>query len=149
MKTIKNILILSLIASVLVFPSCGDDDSELTIDQLIAGTWTLSSVTVDGGDATSEFTGFSMTITDGGSYTVNNGGGLLSGGTYFLNSWGTVTTHSSMDLSESSGIATYSAQVVMSNGNTTLTLSFYNPTTTFGSGRTEGARGDYVFVLNK
>ncbi|MDH5475139.1 MAG: DUF5004 domain-containing protein [Cyclobacteriaceae bacterium] len=149
MKTIKNIFALALIASVMVFPSCGGDDPGISFDEKMNGTWILTSVTVDGNDVTSDFTGFQLSLSysgpdyGGGSYNITNANNILSSsGSYSLNG----TT--SMNLNGDDGSST-SATISLSADDTTLTFSFYNPTTTLGGGRVEGAAGDYVFVLNK
>ena len=152
MKTIKNIFALALIAFVMVFPSCGGDgggEPSISFDEKMNGTWTLTSVTLDGTDVTSDFTGFQISLSSsgpnsgGGFYTITNGNNMLySSGSYSLNG----TTN--MNLNGDDGSST-SATISLSADGTTLTLSFYNPTTTLGGGRVDGAAGDYVFVLSK
>jgi len=153
MKTIKALLSIAVVAALTVFSSCGGGDDggapSISIDEKLSGNWSLSSVTRDNSDVTGEFSGFSISLSSsgpnsgGGSYSASNGGTLLTSGSYSLS--GT----SSISFSESSGSVTYSATSSLSNEDKTLTISFYNPTTTFGGGRTEGLAGDYVFVLNK
>lgn len=153
MKTIKNIFTLALLATVLIFPSCGGDGGEnepsISFDEKLNGTWTLTSVTVDGSDVTSDFTGFQISLSSsgpdsgGGNYTITNGNSVLfSDGSYSLNG----TTN--MNLNGGDGSNT-NATISLSADEATLTLSFYNPNTTFGGGRVDGAAGDYVFVLSK
>jgi len=151
MKTIKNILLLSLIATMLVFPSCGGgDDPSISLDELLSGSWKLSSVTVDGNDVTSDFSGFTLSLSSngpnsgGGYYSATNGGSLLTSGSYNVDNTKIYT------MNESNGQNSYSiTSFSLTNDNKTLTFGFYNPTTTFGGGRIEGLSGEYVFVLNK
>lgn len=154
MKTIKNIFILAIITTIITFPSCSSDDSSdtdisITIDEKLAGSWSISSVRLDGADVTGDFSGFGVTLnsngngSNSGSYTVNGGYNLLDGsGSYSVN--GT----SSLSLSTNQG-NNITVSIELSNDDNTLSFSFFNPTTTFGGGRINGTAGDYVFVLNK
>ena len=150
MKTLKTFLSIAVVAALTVFSSCGEDEPGLSFDEIVAGTWSLSSVTVDGSDVTSDFSGFSLSLnhngpnSGSGSYSTNNGGSLLTSGEYYADGTKIYT------MNESSGMTSYSiTSFSLTNDNKTLTFGFNNPTTTLGGGRTEGLAGDYVFVFTK
>lgn len=150
MKTIKIILLFTVLVAVALFSSCGEgDEPGISFDEQMNGTWTISSVTRDGSDVTSEFGGFQLTLsfygpnTGGGGYTVINANNVLfESGNYTLNG------ATSMNLNGNDG-TNINAQISLSEDGSSLTFSFYNPTTMFGGGRVSGAAGDYVFVLTK
>ncbi len=152
MKTHK-ISIIYFLSILFLATSCGGDgggdgggDPEpQTYEELITGSWTMSSISVDNVDVTSDFTGFSIALTsngkgsNAGSFSINNANGIIAtSGNYSLNS--------------SSGIVLgdgTSVSISLSNSNKTLTFAFINSNTIFSGGRTEGASGNYTVILNK
>ena len=117
-----------------------------TFEEKLAGTWSLSSVKIDGSDVTSDYSGFSITFDANLNYSIANGGLTF---TQTSGSWGTA---SQTDTGATGYLAGITNQVTLafSNANKTLTLSFTVDNNTFGlGGRVSGLAGNYVFVLNK
>jgi len=143
-----------IVTLVVLFPSCKDSnggggDPEISIDEKLNGSWTLQSVTVDGVDVTSDFSGFSLTLnysgpnTGTGHYSINNSKGLLyASGNYTLNGTTSVT------LAGDDG-STVNATISLTDGDKVLSFAFNNPTTLYGGGRSEAISGNYIFILKK
>jgi hypothetical protein len=72
------VAILLLSGAVFTLSSCGGSDEPSPIEKqqkLLAGTWTINSVKVDGVDYTNLFTGFTLTFTENPPrYSPTNGG---------------------------------------------------------------------------
>ncbi len=141
MKTIIKLLPVLLVLTI----ACGGDDPNpvaepTTLDKL-QGTWNLSSVTRDGADVTSGFTGFKLVIANT-NYTITNGG------TAWLESSGTLSISGDNATSVDSMGGINNIALEFSNGNNTLKLTYAIDTTVVG-GRTTGLVGNYVFVLTK
>lgn len=147
MKYLYKLLPILFIA---LFVSCeeggGDDPIPVTFEEKLQGTWSMSSVKIDGSDVSSDFSGFSITFDANLNYTISNGG------TTFVQtsgSWGTASSNDNGATGFLNGI-TNQVTLAFSNENKTLTLSFTVDTTTFGlGGKGDGLAGNYVFVLNK
>ncbi len=118
--------------------SCNDDDgpsAEQIRLQEHSATWALGSVTNDGNDVTSQFTGFSLSI-DQFSFTTENGG----------NAWPTSGTYSFIEndldrLQRSDGVEI----TIDAINNDDLSLSFQ--VSTLPGGRTAGITGNFIFSL--
>lgn len=87
LKLFKHLeLLILLVVVMLIVSSCGgggDDDPGPTPQELafedLAGTWTLAnggSITLDGDDVASSYTGFTLSFTNGG-FTTSNAGDLF------------------------------------------------------------------------
>ncbi|MEM9679026.1 MAG: hypothetical protein AAF901_01780 [Bacteroidota bacterium] len=79
------VITIGLLCSQLALQGCRDDDEtnpqEIRLQEL-SQTWVLGTVTNDGNDVTSQFTGFTLTI-DQFSFTTQNGGNTWpDSGTY-------------------------------------------------------------------
>jgi hypothetical protein len=148
MKTIYKLL---PILFIVVLFSCdgggnGTDPEPATFEEKLAGTWSMSSVKIDGSDVSSDYSGFSITFDASLNYTISNGG------TTFTQTSGQIPKSWDGDLDQVTvGLNGITNQVTLalSNENKTLTLSFSVDNNTFGGGRESGIAGNYVFVLNK
>ena len=126
----------------------GDDPgpNAATFEEKLAGTWSMSSVKIDGSDVSSDFSGFSINFDANLNYTISNGGTIF---TQTSGSWGTSSSNDTGATGFLNGI-TNQVTLAFSNENKTLTLSFTVDNSTFGlGGRGDGLGGNYVFVLNK
>jgi len=145
MKYLNKLLPILFIAVLL---SCDKNKATpLTVEKKLAGTWSMSSVKIDGSDVSSDYSGFSITFDANLNYTITNGG------TTFTQTSGQIAKSWDGDLDQVNvnlnGI-TNQVTLAFSNDDKTLTLSFSVDNTTFGlGGRGEGLAGSYVFVLNK
>ena len=79
MNTIKNNLkgILGIVLVTVLFTACKDvvpltDQEQRTID--LSGTWVITSVQIDGLDATANYPGFKIDLQKNGLYSSINGG---------------------------------------------------------------------------
>lgn len=135
---INSILSIVSITTVILLSSCGGSDpspQEVKLKKLIAHGWTLSSVTVDGVDKTSLFSGMTLSFTKT-NYTTTNGAIVWpSSGTWeFVDSKGTTIIRNDdleITITEITG--------------TTLKLSLVWSSTTYGPGRATSVAGNHVF----
>ena len=106
--------------------------------QLIANPWKLQSVSVDGVDQTSVYTGFGITFT-GSGYTTSKGGSVwpASGTWTFANTDGT-------DIKRDDGL---DVQILVTATSLKMTLTWTK--TTLGGGRIESLKGQNVFTMTK
>lgn len=153
MKAIKVIYPILISCSVLIMclliSSCGKDTAlsagEQAIAKLTASSWKVVSVTVDGVDKTTLFTGltitFSKTSSNGGSYTTANGGAVWTGS----GQW-TIT-----DMNTAGFIVRGDNLEVQLNellpASLTMTLDWNK--NTFGPGRVASIKGKHVFAMGK
>lgn len=121
----------------------GTDPEPTSFEELISANWSMQSVTVDGTDVTSDFTGFSVVLnsngkgSNSGSFTISNANGVIdSSGSYTVNGSSGIVLNGSISVS-----------VSLSNENNTMTFAFNNPDDIFSGGRTEGTAGNYTVVL--
>mgnify|MGYP003957206999 CR=1 FL=1 len=135
--------IFSIAAMTLI--SCGDDDDgsvaddpaeqteeEKQLESLSASAWTMSSITLDGADATSNFDGLVLTIKSDKTYSTN--------GSYdpVWPSSGSFTFGSDINtLTRDDGVS-----MTISVSETSLTVTF---TYADSGGRIDALPGDYVF----
>lgn len=146
MKTIKIIILSSIVASVTMLVACGggDDPSpqQQMTNQLMNGgePWSVAggTVTVDGNDVTNEWSGFTISFTED-TYTTNSSNAAEvwpSSGT-----WDFANETTTSDLQRGDGTS-----MDVSIDNNVLTIRFDAP---WGvNGRTTSIGGGYVFVLN-
>ena len=119
---------------------CKSDDGpnpEQVRLQELSQTWVLGTVTNDGNDVTSQFTGFSLTV-DQFSFTTQNGGNAWPGsGTYSF-------VENDLDRILRSDGVEMSVTGISSDD---LTLSFQ--ISTVSGGRISGVNGSFVFSLKR
>ncbi len=145
MKNIYKLLPILLIA---VLISCDKNKATpLTAGEKIQGTWNLTSVSRDGADVSSEFSGFSVKISDS-NYTITNGGTAFKDTSGSISNFDTGSTASSFQVTFASSTQ-FNVTMELSNENKTLTLRFDIDKSTFEGGRESGLAGSYVFVVNK
>ena len=144
MKTLLKLVPIVLLFLTIGCGGGGEDPNPVaeptTLDKL-QGTWNLSTVTRDGVDVTSEFTGFKLVIVNK-DYTITNGG------TAWLESSGTlsISGDNATSIDSMGGITNIALE--FSNDNKTLKLTYAIDSTVVG-GKTTGLAGNYVFVLTK
>lgn len=132
-----------IIFSFALLTGCKKDNTptaeEIMTQKLMVATWKVSSVTVDGSDRTSMFTGMTLTFTDG-AYTTTNGHVVwpASGTWTFSNAEATM-------IKRDDGVIVTLTEVTDSNLKMSLTWS----KTTFGAGRTSSIKGKHEFVMGR
>jgi hypothetical protein len=138
-------LILLLVVLTIILSSCGGNgggpdgpsDQDLAFEKL-SGAWTLSnggSITLDGSNVNANYTGFTLSFTNG-SFTTTNAGDLFpASGTW---EWVGETTNQ---------IRTGRGKVVTIS--TLTTSSFQFSFTKNASNGAAGIDGNYVIALNK
>jgi hypothetical protein len=158
-KTQISILVTSMLLGALVlFPSCGEvEEPPLTTgDQafinLVASTWKVSAVVVDGVDRSDLFTNltvrFTATVTPNGkptdfsgTFTTTNGGPVWpASGTFTISDPASGTT-----LARSDGVTVQLSNVTA----TSLTMTVAWNKDTYGPGRIESVKGQHVFTMGK
>lgn len=143
-QSLVYIFSLAVILSLLVLSSCGGGGStpsatEVTTNQLKANTWRISTVTVDGVDQTTLFTGMTLSFT-ATDYTTTNGKAVwpASGTWSFID-------NTAKKIKRSDNLEVTIAEV----SSTTLKLSLNWATGTLGTGRVESVAGNHVFSFVK
>ena len=144
MKTSKYFSVF-LIASLMVsaaglatLSSCGGGGDPAP-DQNLSGHWKVGSVTVDGVDQTSLFTGFTITFSNP-NYNTSAGGPVWpANGSYVLNGGGSFFTRTP------DGLQVQLTELTETSLKMTLTWS----KKTYGSGRTQSIKGQHVFTMGK
>jgi len=120
----------------------GSDDptpKEITTQQLIAPTWKLTSVLVDGVDKTSLFTNMTLKFTTT-NYTATNGGVVWpASGTW------TFTDDTAKKIKRNDNLEVTITELT----ETSLKLSLTWATGTIGSGRVSSVAGNHVFNFAK
>jgi len=145
MKHFKSFIFFIFSIAAMTLISCGDDDDgsvaedpaeqteeEKQLESLSASAWTMSSITLDGADATSNFDGLVLTIKSDKTYTTN--------GSYdpVWPSSGSFTFGSDINtLTRDDGVS-----MTISVSETSLTVTF---TYADSGGRIDALPGDYVF----
>lgn len=118
-------------------PTNNSAEAERVAGLLKSGTWKIQSVTVDGTDRTSLFTGFTLTFSDL-TYTPVNGGPV----------WSTNSTWGFVGDGASSFVRTDTLVVgigAISDSSLTLTLTWTK--TTYVGGRAGSVAGKHTFVF--
>ena len=139
----KSLVCLLAILGISLALACGGDDSpspEALRQQELTATWSVASVINDGQDVSSQFTGFSLTITSEQTYsTVNGGNPWPAQGTFEL------VANNLDEFIRDDGVRV----VITSIDETTLSLTFQITDVggrAFGS---NGITGTFTFNLNK
>jgi hypothetical protein len=134
---------ITLVAAFAFLSGCkgGDDPTpqEVTTQQLVAPTWKLTSVLVDGVDKTSLFTNMTLKFT-ATNYTTTNGGVVWpASGTW------TFTDDTAKKIKRNDNLEVIITEIT----ETSLKLSLTWATGTFGSGRVSSVAGNHVFNFVK
>ncbi|MBT5505940.1 MAG: hypothetical protein HOK17_02210 [Flammeovirgaceae bacterium] len=145
MKHFRSFIFFIFSIAAMMLISCGDDDDgsvaddpaeqteeEKQLESLSASVWTMSSITLDGADATSNFDGLVLTIKSDKTYSTN--------GSYdpVWPSSGSFTFGSDINtLTRDDGVS-----MTISVSETSLTITF---TYADSGGRIDARPGDYVF----
>jgi hypothetical protein len=146
MKQIKIIILSAIVAGVAMLMSCGggDDPSpqQQMTNQLVNGgeAWRASggTVTVDGSNVTSDWSGFTITFTED-TYTTS--GSLASEVWPSSGTWDFANETTTSNLQRGDGTS-----MNVSIDNNELTITFDAP---WGiNGRTTSIGGGYIFILN-
>ena len=149
-KVVYPILIsCSVLIMCLLISSCGKDPAlsagEQAVLKLTASPWKMVSVTVDGVDKTTLFTGltitFSKTSSNGGSYVAVNGGTVwTTPGQWIITDMNTAGSFMRGD----------NIEVQLSElSATTLKMNLNWDKNTFGPGRLASIKGKHVFSMGK
>ena len=145
MKYFRSLIFFTFSLGALMLISCGDDDDasvaddpveqteeEKQLESLSASAWTMSSITLDGADVTTNFSGLVLTIKSDKTYSTN--------GSYdpVWPSSGSFTFGSDINtLTRDDGVS-----MTISVSETSLTVTF---TYADSGGRIDALPGDYVF----
>jgi hypothetical protein len=155
---VASLLLVSVI--VLFLSSCGGKGSdpappELTaaekaVQNLVASPWKVAAVAVDGADKTALFTGFTITFSPSstingkpsfnGNYSTTNGGVMWPNG-----SWTIGDINLAGSLQRGDGLTVQLTDVTA----TTFKMSLAWNKNTFGPGRVESIKGQFVFSMGK
>ncbi|HHP7242942.1 MAG TPA: hypothetical protein ACFCUD_14800 [Cyclobacteriaceae bacterium] len=144
MKTIRYLILLLALGSIIGFISCGDDDDDndddtmmMTLEEeqllLLAKDWSVTSITVDGVDITANFGGLVLSITDNRQFSTSGGD--------FAPVWpssGSFVFGSNVNTLERSDGITMTISAI-TDTNVTFNFTFSPP-----DGRTDGIFGQYV-----
>lgn len=142
-----------LLVAAVVLSSCKKDPEPQPTEEekqtaLLEGTWTVGSntVTLDGDDRTSDWSGFTLTISGAGNFNTT--------GSFDENVWPAGGTWAFQGTS-GAGLQTIIRgdgipMSITSLNETSLTLSFdYTITTINPQGRVESIEGTWVFAMSK
>ena len=145
MRHLRSFIFFIFSIAAMTLISCGDDDDssvaddpaeqteeEKQLESLSASVWTMSSITLDGADATSNFDGLVLTIKSDKTYSTN--------GSYdpVWPSSGSFTFGSDIKtLTRDDGV---SMTISVSETSLTITLTYAD-----SGGRIDALPGDYVF----
>ena len=145
MKHLRSFIFFTFSLGALMLISCGDDDDasvaddpveqteeEKQLESLSASAWTMSSITLDGADVTTNFSGLVLTIKSDKTYSTN--------GSYdpVWPSSGSFTFGSDLNtLTRDDGV---SMTIAVSETSLTVTFTYAD-----SGGRIDALPGDYVF----
>jgi hypothetical protein len=144
MKHFRSFIFFIFSIAAMTLISCGDDDDsvaddpteqteeEKQLESLSASVWTMSSITLDGADVTTNFSGLVLTINSDKTYSTN--------GSYdpVWPSSGSFTFGSDIKtLTRDDGV---SMTISVSETSLTITLTYAD-----SGGRIDALPGDYVF----
>lgn len=145
-KTYPFLISATILTLLLVIGSCGDDPpptpEETEVEKatkLLAGTWTVQNVTVDGTDRTSLYKDVRITFS-GSNITATNGGVVWPASATWRFADDTAKT-----IARGDGI-TMAVNELTANK---LVVSFAWAKGTLGSGRVESVAGQHVFTFGK
>ncbi len=121
----------------------GCDDEELTEAEktikLLGGSWSISSVTVDGQDQTDLFTGFTISFTEKTFATINGGPTWAANGSFEF------TDGNARQMQRVDGLIVDIDEL----SENSLKLSLQWDETLFEPGRTQSISGDHVFTFSR
>lgn len=144
MRHLRSFIFFIFSIAAMTLISCGDDDDsvaddpteqteeEKQLESLSASVWTMSSITLDGADVTTNFSGLVLTINSDKTYSTN--------GSYdpVWPSSGSFTFGSDINtLTRDDGV---SMTISVSETSLTITLTYAD-----SGGRIDALPGDYVF----
>ncbi len=140
-NVINALLLLVAIVVVCQLSSCKKDNptaQEIIKAKLIASTWKMQSVFVDGKDQTSVYAGLTLTITEGNFSTTNGGVVWPASGTWtFISEDGTKVKRDD------------DTEIGVEVTDTSLKLTLDWATTTIGTGRSQSVQGRHVFTFTE
>lgn len=141
---IKSSVSVLIISSLLFIIACGSDPAgptakEETTKVLTSGAWKMQSVSVDGTDQTTVYTGLAITFTETGFTTTK--GGLV---------WPATGTWSFKDDTAKSMVRNDGIEVTLVEATTSkLVLKLAWSKTTIGPGRVASVSGQNTFTFGK
>jgi hypothetical protein len=151
--------LLILVSATVFFTNCGGGDDpekseeEVQLDKLKASPWTITSVTGQGGDKTTDYTG--MTLTFSGTFSA--------GGVYHYTStatsWPSLSPWNEEDdwKFKSGSVGTTIIRLsddeemtyTLSNSDKQLEISFNYVGAGFPNGKVENVEGDWTFIFQR
>lgn len=142
----KSFQLIVFVLLVTNLPGCKDEDNnqepsqqDVVTANLSSGIWKVQSVTVDGTDKTSIYSGLTLTFTSGSFATTNGGPVWPATGTW------TFTDNTATTIKRNDGLEIQLQEVNISS----LKLGLVWATNTLGSGRSESVKGQHVFTFGK
>jgi hypothetical protein len=137
-----------LVLPVILFANCGPEPTapltkQEEVTQLLTGsgtsskTWHLQSVSIDGVDKSSLFTGMTLSFTSS-SFTVSNGGPVWPA----TGTW-TFTSDAATTIRRNDGL-----EMTVDATSSSLKLTLTWSKNTFGPGRQLSVSGQHVFTFN-
>lgn len=123
--------------------ACGGDDSptpEELRQQELTATWALGTVVNDGQDVTSQFNGFTLTITSEQTYSTNNGGNAWPAAGSFQ-----LVSSNLEEFTRDDGVRV----TITTISETNLSLTFQITEVGGSAFGSNGITGTFIFNLNK
>lgn len=152
MKKLNTLFALLFLAGMVVMSGCKDkkEPEEKTEEQkqieALTGAWTVSSVSLDNSDITSDWTSFTVTFGGDKTYTSansNNSNVWPASGTYdFAVSGSTVDVNTMLRSGNGTDL-----EIALTVSENSLTMSFDYDTDIHG--RLKGTDGAWIFVMSK
>lgn len=151
MKSLRQLLLLSMVAAICVITSCGKDggsddvktEKELVIEAL-AGTWNLDAGASMFANTGLDGSGISVTFTETGFSLTGDIVTYVSGGSYTVSEEGTLSDVS-VDIAAEGLELSGDATVTINDAKDQITVTF---STQESESRVSGL-GDFKFVFNK
>lgn len=124
--------------------SCGNNEPSISKEdqvkaKLIASSWSMNSVTVDGTDRSSVYANLKVTFTSSGFTTLNGGVIWPASGTWSF------TSADATSITRNDGLVVTLQEVT----DTSLKLALTWSKTTLGPGRVESVSGQHVFSFTR
>lgn len=139
----QRLLVAGLALFFILTSSCGGDDGPSPEEQRLrelTASWAVASVTNDGNDVTSQFSGFILTVSGSQTYSTINGG----------NPWPAQGTFTLVDNNLDAFLRDDNVQVnIVSIDQTNLALTFQITTVRGTAQGVNGITGSFTFNLNK
>lgn len=129
------------IITALLYSGCKKDNPNPQEEQIkaMAGTWSLSSVTNDGSDVTTQYQQFTLTLTTDKTYSTTNGG----------NPWPAAGTFDFPNETVTDRVTRDDNVVITITEVTTSRLVLNFSINSVGSGSAAGITGSFTFTLTK